>query len=244
MRGYTRAGLGVAAVLLVAVALWVVLHPSAGEQVLSTHPGERATVQLPDGSEVVLNASSQLVYDPAAFADGRRHVRVDGEAFLSVARTPDTPRPGFRVETPDGTVRVLGTRFSVTSRDGDTRVVLDEGRVAVDTRAADRDTTVHMEPGDLVQFDRETGRIERRLVNPRVYSSWTSGTLVFDETPVAEVVDRIEATFNVEVVVEDPAVFDRTVSGSVENDLPTIVSGLSQILDRPIDRRGDRVVIR
>jgi len=81
-------------------------------------------------------------------------------------------------------------------------------------------------------------------VNPRVYSSWTSGTLVFDETPVAEVVDRIEATFNVEVVVEDPAVFDRTVSGSVENDLPTIVSGLSQILDRPIDRRGDRVVIR
>jgi len=44
--------------------------------------------------------------------------------------------------------------------------------------------------------------------------------------------------------VEDPAVFDRTVSGSVENDLPTIVSGLSQILDRPIDRRGDRVVIR
>jgi len=77
-----------------------------------------------------------------------------------------------------------------------------------------------------------------------VYTSWASGVLVFDDTPLPEIVERIEATYDVTVVVENPGVLERQVSGSVENDLSVLIEGLSQILERPIDRRGDRIVIR
>jgi len=201
-------------------------------------------VTLPDETRIVLNANSRLRYDRNAFTEGSRVVSVDGEALFDVQPAPQRDNPSFRVVAPDGSIRVLGTTFSVAHRGAGTRVVLSEGRVAVDSRLADRDTTFELKPGELVSFDRQTGQVKRRAVNPRVYTSWASGTLVFDNTPLPEVVARIEATYDVQVVVQNPGILDRVVSGSVENDLVVLINGLAQILDRPIDRTGDRIVIR
>jgi ferric-dicitrate binding protein FerR (iron transport regulator) len=222
----------------------VTVQPDAQPIAVSTQTGEQATVNLPDDTRIVLNANSHVRYDPDAFTHGPRVVSVTGEVLFDVAPAPERDDPTFRVRTPDGTVRVLGTTFSVTHRGDDTRVVLSEGRVAIDSRLAQRDTTFELKPGDLVSFDRETGQLQRRIVNPDVYTSWASGQLVFDNTPLPEVVARIESTYGVKVVVQDPNVLDRVVSGSVENDLSVLIQGLSQILDRPIDRNGNRIVIR
>ena len=228
----------------IGVVLWAVTQPDPQPIAVSTQTGEQATVTLPDDTRIVLNANSRLQYDSDAFTDGSRVVSVDGEALFDVTSAPERDDPTFRVQTPDGTVRVLGTTFSVTHRGDDTRVVLSEGRVAIDSRVAQRDTTFELEPGDLVSFDRQSGRVQRRTVNPKVYTSWASRQLIFDNTPLPEVVARIESTYDVHVVVQDPNVLDRVVSGSVENDLSVLIEGLSQILDRPIDQNGDRIVIR
>jgi len=243
--GAPRTGAIVFTILLVAaVGLWQFTQPSTEPVEITTEAGEQATVTLPDETRIVLNANSRLRYDRKAFTEGSRVVSVDGEALFDVQPAPQRENPSFRVVAPDGSIRVLGTTFSVAHRGADTRVVLSEGRVAVDSRLAARDTTFEMKPGELVSVDRETGQVERRAVNPRVYTSWASGTLVFDNTPFPEVVERIEATYDVQVVIQNPSILDRVVSGSVENDLVVLINGLSQILDRPIDRTGDRIFIR
>ncbi len=236
----------IAVVVLAAVGalLWFTTQPDAQPIAVSTQTGEQITVTLPDDTRIVLNANSRLRYDPNAFTSGPRIVSVDGEALFDVDPAPERDDPTFRVQTPDGTVRVLGTTFSVAHRGDDTRVVLSEGRVAIDSRVAQRDTTFELEPGDLVSFDRQTGQVKRQTVNPKVYTSWASGQLVFDNTPLPDVVARIESTYGVDVVVQDPNVLDRVVSGSVENDLSVLIQGLSQILDRPIEHNGNRIVIR
>lgn len=243
--GASRIGAIVFTVVLVAAAgLWLFTQPSTEPVEITTEAGEQATVTLPDETRIVLNANSRLRYDRKAFTEGSRVVSVDGEALFDVQPAPQRENPSFRVVAPDGSIRVLGTLFSVAHRGADTRVVLSEGRVAVDSRLADRDTTFELKPGELVSFDRETSQVKRRAVNPRVYTSWASGTLVFDNTPLPEVVARIEATYDVQVVVQNPSILDRVVSGSVENDLVVLINGLAQILDRPIDRTGNRIVIR
>jgi len=243
-----RVGLSAAVVAALALSLWMFQTTESQPVVLTTNAGEQATLTLPDDSRIVLNAHSRLEYNPRAFENGDRQVTIDGEALFTIKKRPSADDPSFRVETPDGTVRVLGTTFSVEHRDRATRVVLEEGRVAVDTRVGRpdtrRDTTFDMVPGDLVTFDADSGEIAQRNVNPQVYTSWASGVLVFDDTPLPEIVERIEATYDVTVVVENPGVLERQVSGSVENDLSVLIEGLSQILERPIDRRGDRIVIR
>lgn len=50
-----------------------------------TNPGMTTSVELPDGTEVVLNSSSSLRY-PSRFADDKREVKLVGEAFFSVAK--------------------------------------------------------------------------------------------------------------------------------------------------------------
>jgi len=241
----SRIGAIVFTIVLVAGAgLWLFTQPSTEPVEITTQAGEQATVTLPDETRIVLNANSRLRYDRNAFTEGSRVVSVDGEALFDVQPAPQRDNPSFRVVAPDGSIRVLGTTFSVAHRGAGTRVVLSEGRVAVDSRLADRDTTFELKPGELVSFDRQTGQVKRRAVNPRVYTSWASGTLVFDNTPLPEVVARIEATYDVQVVVQNPGILDRVVSGSVENDLVVLINGLAQILDRPSDRTGDRSVIR
>ncbi len=50
-----------------------------------TNPGMTTSVELPDGTEVVLNSSSSLRY-PSRFADDKREVKLVGEAFFSVEK--------------------------------------------------------------------------------------------------------------------------------------------------------------
>lgn len=86
---------------------------------------------LSDGSLVELNAGAEIEVDYAA---ARRRVRLRrGEALFSVAKDPARP---FVVEVGGVEVRAVGTAFVVRYDADQVRVLVTEGRVAVE-RAAD-----------------------------------------------------------------------------------------------------------
>ncbi|MFT4047739.1 MAG: FecR domain-containing protein [Solimonas sp.] len=91
---------------------------------LRTATGEQKSLQLADGTRLVLNTASAV---DVAFTAGERRLRLlAGEILVTTGRQDVSPqyRP-FIVETPQGTVRALGTRFSVRRLDGDaTRVAV------------------------------------------------------------------------------------------------------------------------
>ena len=73
--------------------------------------GKQTTLTLADGTRVWVNAGSRLIY-PSAFDDDRREIYAEGEIYIEVAH--DAARP-FTVHTGKMDVRVLGTRFYVSS---------------------------------------------------------------------------------------------------------------------------------
>ena len=91
--------------------------------------GKQTTLTLADGTRVWVNAGSRLIY-PSAFDDDRREIYAEGEIYIEVAH--DAARP-FTVHTGKMDVRVLGTRFYVSSygRDRTQEVVLRSGSVNV-----------------------------------------------------------------------------------------------------------------
>ena len=91
--------------------------------------GKQTTLTLADGTRVWVNAGSRLIY-PSAFDDDRREIYAEGEIYIEV--THDAARP-FTVHTGKMDVRVLGTRFYVSSygRDRTQEVVLRSGSVNV-----------------------------------------------------------------------------------------------------------------
>lgn len=88
---------------------------SAPQTGISTKNGSHSKIQLPDGSEVWLNAGSNIHYDKS-FGVTTREVYLDGEAFFDVVRNPEKP---FLVHTNSMNLRVLGTRFNVRCYAGD-----------------------------------------------------------------------------------------------------------------------------
>jgi len=95
-----------------------------------TTTGEVREVLLGDGTRVWLGTASAFDEDftPAL----RRLQLVVGEILISTAADADRP---FVVDTPQGRLRALGTRFTVRLEDGDTRIAVYDG--AVQAQAAD-----------------------------------------------------------------------------------------------------------
>lgn len=72
--------------------------------------GNRSKLLLPDGTTIWLNSNTRLQY-PLIFANGKREIMLDGEAYLKVAKSKEP----FIVKTNKYNVQVLGTTFSVTA---------------------------------------------------------------------------------------------------------------------------------
>lgn len=223
-------------------------QPEVATRTVSTDFGERNTVHFSDGSKAILNAHSTLSYQPNSEQRGKVLVELDGEAFFSVAKRVTSDEGAFSVQTEDGEISVLGTRFSVSTRDGRTQVVLEEGLVRMtpmeDLETGNEEKENYLRPGELARFDRNSDSIFIKKVNPQVYISWATPILVFDQTPLKEVAERIEHTFGVEVIITDPQLSDQKISGSVENSgLEVILSALSSTMMIPAKVKNEKVYL-
>lgn len=208
-----------AAVLLIGLLtgsfwLWRTGLQAPALATLTTAEGERRTVQLPDGSRVKLNGHSTLRYAANLDKQGVREVWLDGEGFFAVQHLPDHRR--FVVHTTAGfNVEVLGTQFTVYRRRAQARVVLLSGKVRVDFADQARSKEVILKPGELLETrDAQPRLIVHKAVKVAPYASWKDDRLVFDDTPLAEVATRLSDTYGVPVVVADPALAQRRITGS------------------------------
>lgn len=244
-----------AGLLLAAITGWALYSSGGGDvetpskkqlavQKVVTDYGERKTIRLADGTEIILNAHSRLLYHPNATRADTGQVFLDGEAYFAVAKRDSSKDTPFRVRTSEGIVRVMGTRFVVSTRDRGTQVVLEEGRVALKALSGPKGDEVMMKPGQLAELHPGRSPITLKSVNPRVYSSWTTYRLVFDNTPLSAVVKRLENTFDVNVIVRNQQLYQRRISGGIDNsNLEVITSALSNTLNTPIKITGKTVYI-
>jgi transmembrane sensor len=85
---------------------------------VSTGRGGVFQVDLPDGSQVWLNAASSIRF-PVAFVEKQRRVEITGEAYFEVAKNKRLP---FIVEVNGAEVQVLGTHFNVMAYDDESSV--------------------------------------------------------------------------------------------------------------------------
>ena len=192
-------GLAVAAVAAVAV----VLIPTSKAHLYESGPGQILDVALDDGSRVTLDAGSAIRV--ALAGDVRRVTLERGGAYFDVAH--DTTHP-FQVGVGDRRVIVTGTRF-VTALTGDgAQVSLLQGRVVIGTRdAAEKgalDGALALAPGERAVFRPGQSGIEKASANLEVATAWRQRRLVFQDTPLSDVVAAASRYSDVPLVVADP----------------------------------------
>ncbi len=201
-----------AAVLIVAVlvdraATRRTATPGAVREI-ATSIGQRATIDLADGSRVILGPRSRIS-TPEHFGEGPRDVTLEGEAYFEVHH--DSTHP-FRVHAAGGVAEDIGTRFVVRAYAGEPalRVVVAEGRVSV-TRSGG--VPVALGAGQLASFD-DAGTALVRPVDTAAYVAFSDGRLVFDGTPLDEVVSELGRWYDLDIRLAAPEFAGRHISAS------------------------------
>jgi len=195
--GYLAGALAVATVLV--VSLLVVRHGTVSHKPArhyATQSGQRATVELADGSRITLAPRSTLTL----IEDTHGHpVTADlvGEAHFDIV--PNRAAP-FAVQAGPVVTRVLGTTFDVR-RYADERVgqvVVLSGKVSVQGVGAARTVAANM----MASFTDSS--VATSVVNdPAQYTDWTHGSLVFRDTPVPVVLATLKRWYGYEFRLSD-----------------------------------------
>lgn len=184
--------------------------------------GERSKVVLPDGSTVQLNGGSQLKFSPAVHS-GKRTVLLEGEAFFDVAHDPSHP---FVVETGKLQIKVLGTRFNVSSYPDDKTITtyLEKGKVEVRIKGQG-DT--YLKPTEALKFDKLTGNTTKRVITDSRFSDWTKGILNIKGETIEELAKKLERRFDIHILFGDHEVRKHIYSGSIKDEnLETVLEAL------------------
>lgn len=228
--------------LLVIAGAWFFFFDNTKETIVSTGYNEVKKLVLPDGSSVAVNGNSTLRYASSFPKEGERKVYLEGEAFFEVAKGAEGEQ--FVVHASDGVeIRVLGTRFNLKTKHSKVMLYLQEGVVLMSSDFA----KVELSPGQLAEFD-----TEKQLYNANFESSqseemildWTRSLFSFNDVPLSQVIDELEETFGVTVVVKDPVLLNRRITAKIpRSDLDVVVEVLSATLEINIDTHGKQLVI-
>jgi transmembrane sensor len=188
--------------------LWIILRSQA-----RTGAIERRLMTLADGSKIELGPKSAIATD---FSDKKRNVTLyEGEAWFEIA--PDAARP-FSVSVAGGAVTGLGAVFDISTNHARTEVTVAKERV----RVASVGPSIMVHEGEQSAFSPGSAAVASYPVEVDHVASWRRGKLIFDDKPLAEVVSILERYQRGYIVIVDPALRARRISGVFDATKPMV----------------------
>ena len=162
--------------------------------------GSRTKINLPDGTDVWLNAGSKIVYSQG-FGVSDRQVHLSGEGYFKVQRNEKIP---FIVKTKDIKLKVLGTKFNFRDNldDQEAIVSLEEGKVKLSNLIA-QDKSIYLLPNQRMVLDKKSGKMKIETVEVSNAREWTEGYLFFDEELLSDIAQELSRSYNVEITIKN-----------------------------------------
>ena len=182
---------------------------------------QTSQITLSDGSVVHLNSGSSLRFRKP-FSDTQREVTLRGEAFFEVIRDK---RP-FRVISENARTTVLGTKFNVWARNEQTRVVVREGSVRFESVTAG-DGNVVLSQGQMSQIMGNQSPQAPRSIDTERFLGWMEGRLIFERTPLTEILDELERYYDVFIESADSELGQEALTATFDHlPLETVLSSI------------------
>lgn len=182
-----------------------------------TAVGEQRDITLADGSQLSMDTDTAI---DVIFSAGERLVRLRrGRVLITTAKQRGShAAPPFWVETAEGRVQALGTRFTARQERGSTYVAVMEARVAIHAGvfapAADSMATGNppiLMAGEAARFD-HLGVLDRSPIRS-ADSAWAHGMLVADDMPLGDFVAEL-ARYRTAPLLCAPAARTLRISGT------------------------------
>ncbi len=252
---------------------------TAGDEVasqvneISTRPGSKSKIQLPDGSVVWLNAGSKLTYDKN-FGIETREVTLTGEGFFDVTKNKEKP---FIISTNSIKIKVLGTAFNVKAypEDKQTETSLIRGSIEVTIRNRPNDKII-LSPSEKLVVENDIARLEKDFrmkeketgnvvrtelpvintlmsINKLKYNpvdstvaeiQWVNNKLVFRDESFSELAVKMERWYNVEIDITDPRISEERLNGIFDSEtIIQALDALKEFIAFQYEKNGNKIII-
>lgn len=219
--------------------------PAAATQDFETAIGDTRRITLADGSQVTLDAASRLrVTSFAGNPGAERRVELRaGRAFFKVAKDKTHP---FVVTVGGNSITALGTAFDVRIDGKRTVAALVEGKIRVDMPGLARVAT--LSPGEQITI--APGGAFASRFSGSAPTEWLSGQITYDDALLSEVVADMNRHSTRCLVLADPALGERRISGVFHlGDVRAVTQalaayGIARAESGPVDSAGACIRLR
>ncbi len=232
---------------------------------ISTRPGSKSRVQLPDGTIVMLNAGSKLAYNKD-FGKGIREVTLTGEAFFDVKKMKSVP---FVIHTSSIDIKVLGTVFNVKAypEDKKTETSLIRGSIEVTIRNRPNDKIILSPSEKLVVEENEVTEALKAVANKKDVATavntlmsvnklkyeadstvaetlWIENKLVFRDESFEDLAVKLERWYSIDLEITDNQLQRRRFSGIFENEtIEQALEALKMTVPFKHEQTGNKIII-
>lgn len=193
--------------------------PSEQKHTLYTNNGVKGYVELPDGSKVWLNSASRLTY-PDRFNGATREVLVAGEAFFEVVK--DSLKPMIVNTNRDFMIEVLGTKFNIRSYDNDyeAQTTLISGSINLirEKNRGERELIAHLSPKESFVIRDKNAPVLIKQIDTTKQIAWKNGQLIFEATPIPEVLKKLERWHGTKFIIVDPDILNAKLTANFRSE--------------------------
>ncbi len=207
---------------------------------VATNEKQRDQIELPDGSIIWLNTNSSISY--ANNFETNRTVRLEGEAFFDVARDENHP---FRIYSKDTKTEVLGTSFNIRAypNEEEVQVSVSSGKVAF-SETLNNKTPLLLTKGMQGKLEKKNWQLEQAVLENENDIAWKTGALDFKETPLREALTAINHYANIDIQVENEAIYNCTLKSNFKDDsVEDIIKTIEFMLNLTSTQDGNTFIL-
>ncbi|MDR2948264.1 MAG: FecR domain-containing protein [Prevotella sp.] len=201
--------------------------------------GQKAGIQLPDGSSILLNSSSSLTYD-GSFNNKERIVYLQGEAYFEVNK--DKARP-FIVKVNDISVEALGTSFDVKAYPDDNYIMatLIEGSIRVKSPYQSE----VLFSNEKLTLSKSNGAFTKNsLPDAAKNISWIDNRLAFEQEPLGNIAKILERMYSIRIIFASDELKDIRFSGVINNNsLDNVLQLITLVSPVSYSRKNNATII-
>lgn len=203
------------------------------DTIYTTTFAEKIKVELPDNSEVQLNAVSEIHFNKSGWSKNRA-LELKGEAFFKVSKGST-----FIVNTELGKVSVLGTQFNVVVRNQYFEVHCYEGSVSVNYLTQ----TVKLSEGS--SFKVVNSKVSLTKNSTKKVPSWTHNTSSFESIPYQYVIAELERQYNVNVEYDEKSLSNTNFTGNfTHSNLDLALQAVCIPLNLKYSMQNNKVILQ
>lgn len=241
-------------VSLVGVSFWLIpnskSHNGAASQSIAdvtveTGFSELKTINFSDGSKITLAPNSKITYRQNWLKKSVKELKLTGEAYFNIADKNEQPGMAkFKIITQQGVIKDYGTKFNVSTFDNKTLVVLEYGIVSVSKIKEQKSSARVLDAGQMALISNQKKGIDIKRVNTRVYTSWRTKTLYFEDTPLPFFLSYLKNFYGKSIVVRDSTLLNKRLSDGIDRgSVKSMLNVISHVLSIKMYQKGDTVYV-